>query len=574
MAEAAGGGHGVLLTLAFSDTRRSLRLYAEEVWRRFHRRVALGRVSAFRFAGMTPDRLVVAPTDLRVADKHIADEIYAGRFPLAGQVFETYGESPFIVDLPSEEFAERLHSFRWLRHLRAANTELAFANARALVDEWIAIHGRRVGGAGWRPEIMAERVIAWMSHSTVVLKGADHGFYRRFLKSLALQLRYLRHVAPTTPAGEIRLKVRIALAMATLAMPASATAIRAAARNLDLELNWQILADGGHVSRSPVVALDLLADLLPLRQTYINLGQTLPKKLIPAIDRMFPALRFFRHSNGELALFNGATAVSADRLLCVLRYDESTGRTFRAAPHLGYQRLECGPTVVIADTGSPPPGNLSGRAHAGCLSFEMSSGRNRFIVNSGMPASASRQYQSLARSTAAHSTVVLEDTSSGRQSQSRFLGPIMIGGTRSVTVDRIDKDNGSQGFIARHDGYAARFGLYHEREITLSSDGARIAGRDRILRRGERDPDPHDGRMAIARFHVHPKIALSPTNEGILLAAPDGERWLFSAIGQKPGMEDSIYLADLTGPRRSSQITLAMPLGETPEIQWVLTRQG
>ena len=95
--------------MALSDTRRSLRLYAEEVWRRFYRRVALGRVTAFRFAGMTPDRLIVAPTDLRMADRHIADEIYAGRFPLAGQVFETYGDSPFIVDLPSEEFAERLH---------------------------------------------------------------------------------------------------------------------------------------------------------------------------------------------------------------------------------------------------------------------------------------------------------------------------------------------------------------------------------------------------------------------------------------------------------------------------------
>jgi uncharacterized heparinase superfamily protein len=561
------------LTLALSDTRRSLRLYAEEVWRRFYRRVALGRVTAFRFAGMTPDRLIVAPTDLRMADRHIADEIYAGRFPLAGQVFETYGDSPFIVDLPSEEFAERLHSFRWLRHLRAANTELAFSNARALVDEWITIHGRRVDGAGWRPEIMAERVLAWMSHSTVVLKGSDHGFYRRFLKSLAFQVRYLRHIAPTTPNGETRLKVRIALAMATLAMPASPAAIRTAAKNLDLELDWQILADGGHVSRSPEVALDLLCDLLPLRQTYINLGQTLPKKLIPAIDRMFPALRFFRHSNGELALFNGATSVSADRLLCVLRYDESTGRTFKAAPHLGYQRLECGPTVVIADTGSPPPGILSTRAHAGCLAFEMSSGRNRFIVNSGMPVAASREFQSLARSTAAHSTVVVQDTSSSRQSQSRFLGPIMIGGIRTVSLERIDSDTGNQGFVARHDGYLARFGLYHEREIRLSPDGTRIVGRDRILRRGDKDPEPSDKRVAVARFHIHPKITIDQASSGnVLLTAPDGERWTFECVEMKPAVEDSIYLADITGPRRSSQITVTMRLGETPEIQWTMTR--
>nr|WP_099867186.1 heparinase II/III family protein [Pararhizobium haloflavum] len=531
-------------------------------------------MTAFRFSGMAPDRLIVAPTDLRIADRHIAEEIYAGRFPLAGQVFDTFGASPFISDLPSEEFAERLHSFRWLRHLRAANHELAFANGRALVDEWISVHGRRMTGIGWRPDIIAERTIAWLSHSPIVLKGADHGFYRRFLRSLALQIRYLRHIAPTTIDGEVRLRVRIALAMATLAMPASPSTIRSAARNLDHEMDRQILPDGGHVSRNPQVILDLLADLLPLRQTYINLGQSLPKRLIPGIDRMFPALRFFRHSNGELALFNGATAVSADRLLCVLRYDESTGRTFRAAPHMHYHRLECSQTVVIADTGRPPPGVLSQRAHAGCLSFEMSSGRNRYVVNAGVPVAAASQFGALSRSTAAHSGLILNDTSSARQSQSHFLGPIIVGGIRSVTSQRIDSDEGAQGFSARHDGYLSRFGLIHEREIRLNAEGDRITGRDRLLRTGDKDPKAEDASLAIVRFHIHPKISVGQTSDGaILLTAADGEKWLFSSIDARPAIEESIFLADLTGPRKTRQITLSFTVGSCPEIQWQLIRR-
>ncbi|MCP5815729.1 hypothetical protein NL365_27490, partial [Klebsiella pneumoniae] len=83
---------------------------------------------------------------------------------------------------------------------------------------------------------------------------------------------------------------------------------------LDLELERQILPDGGHVSRNPRVNLDLLLDLLPLRQTYINLGHDVPAKLIPTIDRMYPALRFFRHQDGDLALFNGATSTPASEL--------------------------------------------------------------------------------------------------------------------------------------------------------------------------------------------------------------------------------------------------------------------
>ena len=55
-----------------------------------------------------------------------------------------------------------------------------------------------------------------------------------------------------------------------------------------------------HATRAPV--WNVLIDLLPLRQTYVNLGHEVPAKLIPCIDRMYPALRFFRHEGGELAL--------------------------------------------------------------------------------------------------------------------------------------------------------------------------------------------------------------------------------------------------------------------------------
>ena len=79
-----------------------------------------------------------------------------------------------------------------------------------------------------------------------MLKDADYPFYRRFLKSLAFQVRYLRHVADTTRDGEPRLRVRIALAMASIAMPSSLSKMRNAARHLDEELARQILPDGGH----------------------------------------------------------------------------------------------------------------------------------------------------------------------------------------------------------------------------------------------------------------------------------------------------------------------------------------
>jgi len=574
----SGGGPGPDFRnsrLAFSilDSQRSAYLYGAEIWRRFARRMALGRINAMRFAGGAPDRLVVAPIDLRIADSHIAEEIYSGRFAMGGTMVDTGGGSPFQMEIGNRAFARSLHGFGWLRHMRAADHDLACANARALVDDWITVQGRDLGGLCFEPDVLASRLIAWFSHSPVVLRGADHGFYRRFLKSIALQTRYLRHVASALPGNSTRFKCRIALAMASLCLPSSAGTVRSAARNLSLEFELQILPDGGHISRNPMILVDLLTDLLPLRQTYVNLGQKPPANMIAGMDRMFQALRFFRHASGELALFNGASTVSADRLLGVLRYDETSGAAFREMPHSRYQRLTADNVVLIADTGPPPKGNASATAHAGCLSFELSSGLNRFIVNSGAPVVFHPEHAEFSRLTAAHSTVTLNDSSSLKISSSPFLGPILTGGVRRVTVQSLDKEGTYLGFRATHDGYVGSLKLLHRREIRLLASGHEVHGRDQLLNPDESTPAPSDRTEGVARFHIHPTISISQDETGVVhLTAGDGETWAFVASDLRPEIEDDVHFADLAGARTSKQITLTFTVGEHPQTDWQLIR--
>ena len=559
--------------MQLTDRRRRFYLYAREAWRRVSRRLVVGRISAMRFSGNGPDRLIVAPTDLRAVDPFVAEEILEGRFVLAGRVLETHGRSPFSLELPSRIFAERLHSFSWLRHIRASRNDVACANARNIVDGWIEMHGRRIFGIAWDPDVIAQRIIAWLSHSTVALHGAEGGFYRRFMKSLAFQIRYLKLIAPYTPDGEVRLRVRIALALASVSMPVRAAIIKREGQNLDYEIERQILPDGGHVSRDPRAALNLLLDLLPLRQTYINLGHDVPARLIPAIDRMYPALRFFRHQGGDLALFNGATATLANELMSVLRYDETAGQPFKALPHINYHRLSAGQTVVLMDTGFPQSVELSRSAHAGCLSFEMSSGKYRFIINCGSPKFAGKTYRQMSRATAAHSTVTLNETSSSRLSSSRFLGPVIISGVKSVTVNRREDGNGGDWLTAAHDGYVKNFGYRHEREIGINAAGTKIKGRDRFIR-----PEPAsrlgDGAVrACIRFHIHPAIALvREDDETVSLQAPDGDNWMFAAPGLNVAITDDVFFADASGMRASQQIEIEFSVAERPEIHWVLTR--
>jgi uncharacterized heparinase superfamily protein len=183
------------------------------------------------------------------------------------------------------------------------------------------------------------------------------------------------------------------------------------------------------------------------------------------------------------------------------------------------------------------------------------------------------QYADFARMTAAHSTVTLDDRSSLKFSHSSFLGPIVTGGVRGVTVRSLDEEGVHQGFDAVHDGYAGTLKLLHRRKIRMLTSGHEVQGRDQVIRPDESEPRPDDRTPAVARFHVHPTISVSQDEDGVVhLTAGDGESWAFVARDLVPKIEEDVHFADLAGARTSKQITLEFVVGERSQIDWKLIR--
>jgi uncharacterized heparinase superfamily protein len=543
--------------------------------------VAIARVNAhpvvrWRFASAGTDRLIIAPQDLRTADPTRASEIYAGRFAFAGKIVICDGRSPFEMLSPSEEWAEVLFGFGWLRHLRAAESGITRANARALVDEWISLQGSW-DSVGWRPDVVARRIMSWLSQAPLVLHDADARFYRRFLRSLTRQVRYLRRTAGHTRDGLPRFQCVIALTAAALCMAGQERLIKSTTRRLVEELQRQILPDGGHVSRNPGALIELLVDLLPLRQAFAARNVVPPPALINAIDRMMPMLRFFRHGDGNFGLFNGMGPTPGDRLATVLAYDDARGTPVANAPHSGYQRIQADDVVVLMDSGSPPPIGLSQEAHAGCLSFELSAQQHRIVVNCGLPGTNRESWRQLARATAAHSTVTLNDSSSCRflaaGSLQRLLGVPIVAGPGEVPVAREDRGDGTLLRVS-HDGYAQRYGVVLQRTVRLADNGGRLDGEDAFLpARGGSLPDnkPHD--FAI-RFHLHPAVKASRLTDGhsVMLMLPNRQVWSFTAYEDRVEVEESVYLAATDGPRRTVQIVVYGQARKTPRVQWTFAQ--
>ncbi|WP_412058836.1 heparinase II/III family protein [Bartonella sp. DGB2] len=539
---------------------------------KFWRIARTGPLFRWRFSGFAPQRIIAQPIDLHLHDANLAHEFYHGRFALAGRLIEVGAYSPFEIKAPSPEWDAALHDHSWLRHMDAAQTALATAYARSLLSEWLEKHGRHLTGIAWQPAIVARRLISWLSHASMLLHNAGGDFERQFLRQLGLHTRFLRTSIHRMDANEQRLIAAAALAFASLALPLSKATRHAFEAQLETELAQQIFPDGGHISRNPAVLVTLLADLLALRHFYQSQHCLPPRGLRDSIERMLPALRFFLHKDQTLAHFNGVGPLLPQRISTLLKLDETGGQPFSHAPHSGYQRLETANTIIIADTGCSTERSIAHHANAGCLSFEMSSGRHRFIINTGIDPYSTPSHRHLGRLTAAHSTASLNDTSIGQFIQ-RAGHPekVMAYGPTRVDVKRIDGRD-RLGFIAQHNGYEPTFQLLHERGLILCHNGDVIEGFDRFYHQ-ENQRLPDDGRHHVAvRFHLHPDIYISRDGRGLLLTAPNGDIWNFICSDVSPQIEDSLTLAHLEGPKRCQQIVLYFRPALHEKIRWRLTR--
>lgn len=538
-------------------------------------RIRRSRLMRWRYRTGVAEDVEISPTSLRPADPSFADELAVGGFGLAGYVAQIDNVSPFAVAPPSQTWLEALHGFSWLRHLEAAGTPEARDAARSFVQDWLRL-SRAQQAFGWEPEIMARRIISWLTHENLLLDWAEPKDHDAIMLSLEHQVMYLRTSWHNALDGYPRLLCLAALVQADLCITGQGDRLAHSQLHFAAELDRQILADGCHISRDPWVGVELLLDLLPLRPCFPAREVTINPRISAAIDRMMAMLRHLRMGDGSLARFNGMGAPEQGTLTTVMAY-AAPGRVMEKNPPAGpsgYVRLERGPTTIVADAGKPPSFELAGNAYAGCLAFEMSCGADLLFVNNGAPGSHDQSQRPVARATASHNTLCLSEQSSSRLIRNERLeqrigsAPIAEPG---IVKCEVGESVDGIGFAASHNGYAERFNLHHGRALQLSQAGDRLTGTDHLS-----SPDT-DQRLAwdipfAIHFHLHPDVVSRLVNDGqaVDLLLPGGGHWRLSATGVAISVEESLFIAHPAGPWRGEQVVLRALCGGSAEINWVV----
>ena len=532
---------------------------------------ALRRLGRRVSARGTPDEipaLLHRPLDLVPGVAGRGAALAQGVYDFGGQVVRAgdagkQSETPWRHNGAGEHWLAELHGFAWLRDLYAAGTADAAERGRAMVLDWLRRHRtiENAVAATWGPEALGRRLSAWLAHSAFLLQGADDEFARRFHKALELQASHLTRTARSADEGLPQLVAARGLIESGLCLAGGERRIAQGLKLLEAALAKQDAGNGDRLGRNPSAHLAALWCLAGLRATLDEGGHPAPPAVSEGIGRIAAALGLFRHGDGGLALFNGGVEEERGLIdLALSRTGASGGADTGAAPDTGFSRIGSRHTTLIADTGAPA---VTGRwAHAGTLSLELSAGRERLIVNCGGWRGGDDGWQEALRATAAHSTLVVDDTNTATLGADGTIAD----GPNTVRVERRERD-GATWIDASHDGYLDGLGLVHKRRLYVGAAGSDVRGEDTLTHLRQRR---RRGREFAVRFHLHPDVrsAMTEDRRAALLRLPSGAIWQMRAAGASMSIDESVYAGDGATRRRTSQIALTGPIEDAITVKW------
>jgi uncharacterized heparinase superfamily protein len=535
------------------------------------RKLARGSLLSRLKRSRQPLKLVAVPRDHVAGDRRRGDALLAGQFAFGSEA-RPLGELDFASLGAEGALAEQVQGFSWLRDLAAAaSRENGARLAEAMVGRWLLAHGTKVDGA-WAPHLWGERILFWAAYAPYILSSADAGYRTALLNTLARGARHLDGNAEKAPAGLQRITAWCGVVAAGLLVQGGVPRVARGEAGLARALSGAQFDDGGLVSRSPYEQMLLVDRLGLLRSCYSAAKQTIPDGIEAASAAALAALHGVTLGDGALSSWQGCNPGDAARMTALVEGCGLRARPLRQARGWGYQRLSALGTIVVLDGAPPPPQKISAHGSASTLALEMSDGAQRLIVNCGgpgpLPTELPEELVQGLRTTAAHSSLVLDDTNSTNILPDGSLGK----GVEDVAIDRSEGNDASR-LEASHDGYVRAFGMVHKRSLMLGNDGKELRGLDQLSPKGRkkiRESAPY-----AVRFHLAPGVEATATADGMgaILRSRGAPPWNFRCRGGMLTSEESLWIDGQGQPRRTSQLVIVGEISALGgEIGWQFRR--
>jgi len=434
---------------------------------------------------------------------------------------------------------ENLHGFLWLTKLDRKNSKIITKN---IINSWID-NFYSYSPKAWEMGIVARRIIAWVSNTDITLDDSDKIYKKKFLTSLVKQGNFILKNLKNISYNPDKITCCAAIILYGIVFENNLS-FKTGIRELEKISKNNFDENGFPKSRNPEEVFTCIKYLILIREWLKESQNHIPDFLNEIISKCGDCYAILSCSNKQFPLFNGATEINYedyDIFLKNLKY-KFVNKNHEISNFIKIKKKKF---ELFMDCGNPPPNNYAKYYQAGCLAFELISNKQKIICNTGYGKYLPSKLGLLSRSTAAHSTLYINNTSSCVFQKNKFINKIY--GNSLIEKHRIinknyTEDKNFYSITASQNGYEKRYGYIHTRSIKISKKNDKILGQDEL----KKTKKFTKFLIYFIRFHIYPNTKIVKTKSGnsILISLSNGEGWLMQCKKNNFEIEKNIFLGN------------------------------
>jgi uncharacterized heparinase superfamily protein len=471
-------------------------------------------------------------------------------------------ESIWTNNINSKDY-KKLNNFFWFFSLDLKSSKKA---VQSLIVNWIN-NNNRYNNKSWDFDLTSKRVISWLSNHELTYDDDDKEFKIRFNSSIQKQTNHLLNEIKNSKVFENKMIGCAAIILTGLAYQNNKIYLDNGLSFLRKIVKTSIDNNGFPKSRNIKQLSFYLKYFILIREWFKESQNTIPEFIDETIYYLGINYASVWQNIKHDILFNGNYLSNNDEFDQYLKRFNYTFKNENKET-AGYAILKNKKIILAMDVGPSPIGPQSNDYQSGALSFEIISSGKKLISNSGYFANKQNKLNKLSKSTALHSTLVIEDYSSCSFKKLKSLGYLVDQGLKIMNKNIVFEDNYWK-ISASHDGYLKKFGSIHNREIEFYPEQTKFVGTDKIVRKNKDKNVKFD-----IRFHLDPdsKVMKTQDNKSILIEL-ENEGWKFSCDKFNINIDNGLYFGNKNSYKENHNIFISGITRETEQvIKWEIKR--
>ena len=352
--------------------------------------------------------------------------------------------------LISKDF-KNLNSFFWLFSLDLKSSK---KDIQKVIQQWID-KNHRYSSKSWEVDIVAKRIIAWTSNSRLTYEDGSPNYKDNFNSIIKKQINYLIDEIERSDWVNDKMIGCAAVILTGLSYQDKNSYLDKGLNLLKKFVKYSLDNDGFPKSRN-IRQLNFYLKYFILIREWLRESQSeIPDHINENIYYLGQAYAFTWKNNKVDLLFNGNHETNNNDFD---RYLKKLGYNFKCQSNElgGYAILNNKKNSLIMDIGASPDKKFSSNYQAGAMSFEIVSSGKKLICNSGYFQNYTHRLNELSKSSAIHSTLVLDDRSSCKFSKKKNSSSKISQGLKILKKNIIFEKNYWK-INAAHDGYLKQY---------------------------------------------------------------------------------------------------------------------